>query len=97
MYKNGIHYNKLSYTDKISFILDNHLNKSQKNFSEILFLSVKNENILIEEIYEITKFLLKNTSLDTENQNVNSKKLELIRENFSPPVLNYLLSNFRSR
>jgi len=109
LFKNGIHYNKLMKQDKIHKILDEEIIKSDKILQPILYLSEKNEKILIQEIYEITKFLCFDPEeiVESQTKNINQenkkdpkifnhKKLELIRENIPLGVINYLINlNFK--
>lgn len=67
LYKNGIHYNKLLKRDLIERTLDENVISCNKKFRPVLYLSEKNEMILMQEIYEITKFLCADPDLNDDN------------------------------
>ncbi len=99
LYKNGIHYNKLLKRELIERAFKEKVLKPKKNFNPILYLKEKNEEILINEIIEITKFLLNDTNdhiinIDTSSNNENNtkKNSELVREELPISVINYLIN-----
>merc|ERR1712032_935307 len=74
LYKNGINYNLLSNREKIKEILNENFLENSKKFIPMIYLSEKNEKILVEVTIEILKFLIFDENENFENFNFIEKE-----------------------